>query len=427
MRVCGRHFSPELAARIEATVRAEPAMSRRALSLRVCQWLDWRGPSGKLQEVSCRKALLQLHRAGTIALPAADRSCFTQSGRGPSLDVPDVPELSCGLEELGGVELVPVSSRYSTTSRVWNGLMDRFHYLGRGPLCGAQIRYLINSARHGYLGAVAFSAAVWHLKSRDEFIGWSEAARRANLHRVVGNSRFLIVPSVHVPNLASHVLGLCASRLAEDWADRYGYAPVLLETFVDARRFRGTCYRAANWIRVGETAARCSPFGNGKVADGPKDIYLFAVRRNWQRVLCAEPDVALGSTPRPPAPEDWTEEEFGTVQFFDDRLKKRHFGLAADFLAQPGELISQACNGSAAKTKAGVSALLQRPSGHADRSPSAHRNQHRANSSAFGGVGRAGHHDTELHRPCSRRGGPDQHQQGQGRRVADARHHGLHA
>jgi len=276
MRVCGRHFSPDVIARIEATVHAEPTMSRRALSVRVCEWLDWRAPNGKLQDVGCRKALLQLHRGGVIPLPAADDSCFPQSDGGLSFDVPEVPELSCGLEEVGCVKVVPVSSRYSNTSRVWNGLMDGFHYLGRGPLCGAQIRYLISSAEHGYLGAVAFNAAVWHLKSRDEFIGWTEAGRRANLHLVVCNSRFLIVPSVCVPNLASHVLSLCASRLADDWTERYGYAPVLLETFVDRSRFSGTCYRAANWTWVGETAARSSPFGNGKVADGPKDIYLQA-------------------------------------------------------------------------------------------------------------------------------------------------------
>jgi hypothetical protein len=264
----------------------------------------------------------------------------------------DVPELRCTLEELGEISIVAVSSRYSRASQIWNALMERFHYLGKGPLCGAQIRYLVRSSRHGWVGAVAFSAALWRLRLRDNYIGWSEAARRANLHRVVCNSRFLILPSVQVANLASHVLSLCMARLVEDWIERYGYAPMLAETFVDPSRFCGTCYRAANWIKVGQTAARRTAYPNGKVADGPKDIYLYPLRRNWKRLLCAEPQVALCSTPRPCAAADWSEEEFGTVQFFDERLKQRLFTLAADFFAQPGELVPQASNGSEAKTKA---------------------------------------------------------------------------
>jgi hypothetical protein len=168
----------------------------------------------------------------------------------------------------------------------------------------------------------------------------------------VGNSRFLILPSVHVPNLASHVLGLCMTRLVNDWTERYRYAPVLAETFVDPRRFAGTCYRAANWRLVGQTVARPTAYPNGKVAEGPKDIYLYPLSDHWQEELCVEPEVALCSTPRAEAPADWTEEEFSRAQFFDERLKHRLFTLAADFFAQPGELIPQACHGSAAKTKA---------------------------------------------------------------------------
>jgi hypothetical protein len=230
--------------------------------------------------------------------------------------------------------------------------MERFHYLGKGPLCGAQIRYLVESSRYGWVGALAFSAAQWRLKERDRYIGWTEGARRCNLHRVVCNSRFLVLPDVHVPNLASHVLSLCLQRLDEDWRKRYGYGPVLVETFVDPSRFAGTCYRAANWRHVGQTVARKTPYANGKVAQGRKDIFVYPISSHWQEVLCAEPEVRLCSTPRPEVVADWTEEEFGRVQFFDERLKQRLFTLATDFFAQPGELIPQAACGSAAKTKA---------------------------------------------------------------------------
>ena len=214
-------------------------MSRHALSLRVCEWLDWRAPNGKLKEVSCRKALLELHRHGFIVLPAAEESCFKRSGSEPSVDrLSDTPELWCALEELGEIKIVAVSSRYSKASRIWNALMQRWHYLGKGPLCGAQIRYLAESPLHGWVGALAVSAAQWRMRERDQFIGWGEAARRAHLHQVVSNSRFLILPSVHVRNLASQVLSLCLGRVAKDWSEPYGYMPVLAETCVDPRRFR---------------------------------------------------------------------------------------------------------------------------------------------------------------------------------------------
>jgi hypothetical protein len=353
MQLCGREFTAATIAQIEQTIAAEPSLSRRALSLRVCEWLKWRAPNGRLKEVSCRKALVELDRRGLIVLPAAQQSCFKRSRPQPPNDaLIDPPELRCTLEELGEINIIGVSSRYSNSSRMWNALMERFHYLGKGPLCGAQIRYLVKSSRYGPIGALAFSAAQWRLKERDKYIGWTEAARHANLDRVVCNSRFLILPSVHVPNLASHVLSRCLSRLQDDWTVRYDYAPVLVETFVDPSRFNATCYRAANWVRVGQTVARSTAYQNGKVADGRKDIYVHPISGGWQEVLCAEPKVSLCSKPGPEDAADWTEEEFARVQFFDCRLKRRLFTLAADFFAQPGELIPQASNGSAAKIKA---------------------------------------------------------------------------
>ncbi len=353
MRLCGREFTEATIAEIGGILSADPSLSRRAVSLRVCELLEWRASNGKLKEVSCRKALLELHRRGHINLPAAEECCFSRSSSKHSTDllVP-VPELDCKLKELGAIRIVPVLSRYGKASQIWNALMERFHYLGKGPLCGAQIRYLVESSEHGLVGALVFSAAQWRLKKREKYIGWTEAARRANLHRVVCNSRFLILPSVHVPNLASYALSRCLDRLADDWLERYGYRPVLAETFVDPSRFAGTCYRAANWTLVGQTAAEDTAYRNGKRAEGRKDIYLHPLRRDWKKVLCTEPKVALGNTPQSETPADWTEEEFGRVQFFDERLKSRLFTLATDFFAQPGELIPQACSGSEAKTKA---------------------------------------------------------------------------
>jgi hypothetical protein len=351
MRIGGRDFSPAIIEQIQSAIDSDPSITRHALSRQVCEWLSWHAPNGKPQDVSCRKALLQLHREGLIRLPRAKRPAFTQKKR-PDIELGDLPQIACSLDELGTIRVEPVTSRYVRASAVWNNLMDRFHYLGKGPLCGAQIRYLITCEEYGELGGLAFSAATWRLKARDKDIGWSEAARHTNLQQVVCNSRFLILPDVQVPNLASHVLSLCTGRLVEDWLERYDYAPVLLESFVDPDRFLGTCYQAANWRKVGQTAGRPTPYTNGTQNTGPKDIYLYPLRRNWKSTLCKEPEIPLGSIEPSGEPSDWVEEEFAVVPFYDERLKERLMTITRDFFAQPGELVPQACEGSKAKIKA---------------------------------------------------------------------------
>ena len=312
----------------------EPAISRLELSRRVCQWLDWRSPSGRLQDMSCRKALAQLNRRGILDLPARERLYGFERSGSAYLQV-EVPKLHGALSKLGKVSVDPITSRYSRESKIWFSLMDRYHYLGSGPLCGAQIRYIVKSSIHGYLGALAFSSGVWALRCRDEHIGWTEAARRKNLCRLVGNARFLILPTVKVKNLASHVLSVALSRLPEDWEERYHIRPVLVETFVDPTRFSGTCYKAANWLDVGQSAGR----RDGK----PKRVFLHPLCPGWRETLCSEPPIRLGDIPRPERPEHWAEEEFGTVGLYDNRLKQRLYKIAQDFYGQPQAGIPEAC------------------------------------------------------------------------------------
>jgi len=351
MQVCGQYFSEGTLQRIQAAVDSAPGLSRRALSRQVCEWLDWRGAHGRVQDMSCRKALAQLDREGIIDLPKCSETyAFQVPATQHEEIVIDWAPVSCSLAKLGEVDLWPVSSRYSQDSRVWNALMSQFHPRGRGPLCGAQIRYVVRSSAHGWLGGLSFSAATWRLKPREEWIEWSEAARRAHLHQVVCNSRFLIRPQVRVPHLASQVLSRALGRLRADWQERYGYAPVLVETFVGPRQ--GTSYRAANWIEIGQTTARATPFPNGRVSDGKKRIYVYPLHRNWRSTLCAEPDRPLGSGLRVEHPADWVEEEFGGVELYDDRLKNRLLTIGRDFFARPRASLPQACNGSKAKTKA---------------------------------------------------------------------------
>lgn len=353
MEICGQYFGSEVIQRIESVIGGKPDISRRALSRNICEWLDWRSPNGNLQDMSCRKALVELYRRGIIKLPE-DKSeySFNRPSAKAEEALPELPGVCCSLEELGEVEIVPVSSRYSKASRIWNLLMNRYHYLGNGPLCGAQIRYLVKSSRYGWLGGLSFSGASWRLGVRDKWINWSEAARRANLRKVVCNSRFLLLPVVKVKNLASCVLGHALSRLSGDWQRRYGYEPVLVETFVDGRRFKGTSYRASNWIHLGQTKSRSNPHINGKISDGPKEVYVYPLQENGKEVLTVEHERPLCKRPAPDNPDDWVEEEFGRVELYDNRLKERLYMLARDFCAQPGVFVPQACSGSIAKAKA---------------------------------------------------------------------------
>lgn len=350
MYVCGQFFTRSILDRIQETVRREPSISRLDLSRRVCKWLNWRSPNGRWQDMSCRKALIKLSQRGLLDLPQRQERYSFERPEG-SLIEPDVAELCCTLEELGEVTVEPVSSRYAKESKIWFTLLERYHYLGSGPLCGAQIRYIVKSPKHGYLGALVFSSASWAIKSRDDYIGWTESARRANLNRVVCNDRFLIVPTVRVKHLASHVLSLALSRLPRDWEQRYRIRPVLAESFVEPSRFLGTCYKASNWTEVGETAGR---------RDGiAKKIFLYPLCRGWREILCMEPPRRLCERPRPEAPKHWAEEEFGTVRLYDDRLKQRLYTIAQDFYKDPQASIPEAC-GTKARTM-GAYRFFQNP------------------------------------------------------------------
>jgi hypothetical protein len=344
--VGGRTFSQEIVQRIRATVQAQPDLSRRQLSLRVCEWLDWRNAAGRAQEMSCRKALGALHRRGVIEFPALKQRYAFQKARLAVACAP-VASIACTLAELGEVELIVVRS--AQLSGVWRGLLDTHHYLKSGPLCGAQLRYLVRSQRYGWLGGLSYSACALRVACRDEWIGWSDSARERHHPLVVNNSRFLIAPTVRVKCLASSVLAQAQARLADDWEQAYRYRPVLLETYVERARFAGTCYRAANWQHVGHTR------GRGRQGDGAsiKDVYVRVLARDWQNRLCREADgqVRVRAVRSAPAPRDWIEAELGEAMMGDARLTARLLQMTGMFYAKPTANIPQAC-GSAMAAKA---------------------------------------------------------------------------
>ena len=341
MVVCGKDFTGEMISRIQAKVNAEPDLSRRQLSRQICEWMDWRKADGGWKEGSCRTALARMNRKRVLILPECRRIC-TRQPRQAKQEPQEVQiaEVAGPLKELGEVTVCPVGSRHRPDSKIARVLLQRYHPLGAGALRGAQMRYLVRSSQFGYLGVLTFSSGVWALAKRDKHIGWSEEARRRNLQYVVCNDRFLILPTVKVKNLASQVLAITLGRLAEDWEQRYKIRPVLAETFVDQSRYKGSCYKAANWTPVGQTAGRRDGIG--------KEIFLFPLSPGWRELLCAQPPPPrLGETQAVESPASWAHAEFGRVRFYDPRLKERLYKIAEDFHGCPQGLIPEACGSKA--------------------------------------------------------------------------------
>lgn len=335
-----RHqLTPELLQEV-SRLSLEHNYSRRRLAEHICQTLNWRGPSCQLQVLQARKLLRQLERDQQIEIKAPSRT-FPQRKSIPPYQTEPIKVKK--LPELGGIELVLVPPAPSKESALWNSILAH-HPLGAGPLCGAQLRYLIKSPA-GWLGGLSFSAAARHLRVRDEWIGWSERARRHNLHHVVNNSRMLILPGVQAPSLVSYVLGQARRRLPEDWFSRYGYRPLLMETFVDPRRYRGHGYRVANWICVGQTTGRGRQDLHREHPLAPKNVWVYPLRRDARKLLAKEPPLPPTHHPA----KEWTEQECGRARL-SQRLKKRLRILLGDFFARPLANLPQAC-GSWAKTK----------------------------------------------------------------------------
>jgi hypothetical protein len=373
MLVCGQDFNEQTISSIQVMIRSNPEISRRALSLKVCELFNWKSPNGKFKEMTCRKTLLRFEQIGLLKLPPAH--CWG-NGRTPRerTERPgyEVRPLSCNLEELGQVELIRIESPRSMVSKVWRMLLESYHYLGAGPLCGAQIRYLIKSERYGWLGGLSFSAAAWRLEPRDSWIGWSEQARRENLNRVICNSRFLIPPQVQVPNLASLVLSLAVKRLVKDWYERYRISPLLLETFVERSRFRGASYKAANWQYVGQTQGRGRQDRKHSRTVQVKDIYLYPLQRNIHQELSRTTftDTVKSKKSKQAIVQDWPEAELGHARLGDKRLVRRLVSLLRDFYARPQSSIPQACQ-SRARTKAAYR-FLENPKMTLDKILQAH-------------------------------------------------------
>lgn len=281
---CGREFSAEDIQAIRSLIEHHPGMRRAALSRKLCELFDWSRPNGQLKDMTCRVALLRMQADGLITLPASRMTRARSRPHFPPTAATD-PQAALlrPVHELAALTLRPLAG--TAASRLWNEYIARYHYLGYTPLSGSQLRYNVFAGEQ-LVALLSFGASAWKLAARERFIGWQEPQRRGNLQLVVNNARFLILPWIQSKGLASKILALAARQLPIDWHRRYGYRPVLLETFVESARHRGTCYKAANWTHVGQTAGRGKKCPVHQPIVPVKDIWLYPLRKDFRTALC---------------------------------------------------------------------------------------------------------------------------------------------
>jgi len=284
---CGREFSAEEIRQIRETVAWLPGLARRELAATVCEHLGWQTASGTPKLQACQKLLERLEAAGLAELPSLRREQAHPGKRaGVALSTRTAPgrPLAGPLRAFEPVRLEAVTE--ASAVGLWNEYVERFHPLGYKGAFGYRLRYFIRSGSLR-LGCVLLAGAARAIAVRDHWIGWSEQVRLHNLPRVVNNSRFLIFPHVRVPHLASHVLGQLARRVAADWQQQWGFAPLLMETFVDPRQYAGTCYRAAGWELLGETSGRGLARPGKHYRSSPRLVLVKPLHKDCRRLLCA--------------------------------------------------------------------------------------------------------------------------------------------
>lgn len=271
---CGRTFGSDERELMRQIAAEFSALGVTEIARTVCELLEWKRPSGGLKNHECRQLLERLAAEGVLTLPDLRKL----GGKGPRrADVSrpcfEPAPVECAAGECEPLELVLVEGKVE--SRSWREHMERYHYLGCRVPFGANLRYWVRN-RHRELACLLWSSPAWKMQARDAWIGWSDQQRQRNLQSIVNNGRFLILPWVRVKGLASKILALSARQMPRDWQVRYGHQPLLLETLVDTARFRGTCYRAANWIYIGQTTGRGRMDRNHKShGQSIKDIYLY--------------------------------------------------------------------------------------------------------------------------------------------------------
>jgi hypothetical protein len=325
-------------------------IKRTALADKLCEEFALFDPRGHKQRAGCLKALRELEKAGLFVLPKNGNVSGKRSPIRLETPVPEAQGVPGKVGEICGLRLIAVNTKRHM--RIWNELMMQDHPRGAGLLAGRQIRYLVESD-HGWLGGLSFSSAALQLQARDRWIGWDVETRRANLHYVVNMSRFLIRSGISCSNLASRLLGMAIRELAGDFEIRYGYRPLLVESFVDAGHFQGTCYRAANWQWIGRTKGRGRQDRSRKSPETVKAIYVYPLEKDFRSRLGLPADSGLDKLDIAAGIDGgkWAENEFGGAPIGDKRLSARLVQAAAEKGEQPGRAYKRRCGRGLAESE----------------------------------------------------------------------------
>ena len=270
---------------VKMLIADNPDWHRTRLSKELCRIWDWRYAGGQIKDMACRNFLLKLERGGYLQLPL-QRYASGGSLRSPIAAIEHNTDPVRGAFDVIAPVLVAPVKRAELP--LFKHLLSRYHYLGYSGTVGRNMKYMVFDSTGNPMACLLFGSAAWKSAARDNYIGWNAAAREANINLTTNNTRFLILPWVRVPHLASHILGQVARRIGADWLEKYGHRVHLLETFVEKERFAGTCYKAANWVCVGETTGRSRNDRHNNLKVPVKDIYLYPLTRNWSEVLCHE-------------------------------------------------------------------------------------------------------------------------------------------
>ena len=282
----GRTLRSEDVARIRDWLQAHPGSNRTRLSRELCVAWDWRNGAGRLKDMAARSLLLKLEARGHIQLPPRRTASVNGLRNGRLSPLEHDPRVLEGpLRSLQPVRVQPVLSTGSE-ARLFQFLLQRYHYLGHRNCVGENLKYLARDREGRPLACLLFGSAAWKSAPRDQWIGWNAQQHRRHLSRLTNNTRFLILPWVKVPGLASHLLARVAPVVSADWEKLYQHPIYLLETFIDPERFRGSCYRAANWIYLGQTTGRGKADLTHRANRSLKQLWVYPVRKDFRQQLC---------------------------------------------------------------------------------------------------------------------------------------------
>lgn len=339
IRIRGRWVNVDLLERLSRRSQGPTAPARSQLVEEFCRATDWRDAKGRLSLSSARVALRRLEALGRVQLPPMSARAQGASPRrlwDDGQPLPELPQVSVSRRP-SGLRLELIQNERDPAHRIWNRLIAREHPLGRRPLVGAQLRYLIHCDQ-GILGAFGFGPPAYHLECRDQWIGWSRLARQQNRARVLGLSRFLLRPGLRVPNLASQCYGLVLWQVAGDWQERYGLEPVLVETYVDRARHNGLSLAASNWRRLGQSKGRGRDDRRRRQAQSLKDVWVYELTPKARVHLQAQQveKLAPRSVFARALSQDWAVEEMAAVRLGDERLEQRAADILASRWARPG-------------------------------------------------------------------------------------------